>query len=98
MRYSDGGGLSARGRAKREAVRRQAAGRFAAGVSVPEVAARLRVSQTAVYGWRMRWRAGGEDALASKVPGGSRCRLDEARLRRLADALDEGAGGARLRR
>ncbi|WP_212808354.1 helix-turn-helix domain-containing protein [Micromonospora endophytica] len=52
MRYSDGGGLSARGRAKREAVRRQAAGWFAQGVSVPEIARRLRVSQTAVYGWR----------------------------------------------
>ncbi|MFD0823190.1 winged helix-turn-helix domain-containing protein, partial [Micromonospora zhanjiangensis] len=90
MRYPDGGGLSARGRAKREAVRRQAAGWFAAGVSVPEIAARLRVSQTAVYGWRKRWRAGGEVALASKGPGGGRCRLDEPRLRRLADALDEG--------
>ncbi|GIF45021.1 helix-turn-helix domain-containing protein [Actinoplanes xinjiangensis] len=87
-------GLSARGWAKREAVRRQAAGWFAAGMSVPEVAARLRVSQTAVYGWR----TGGEDALASKGPGGSRCRLDGPRLRRLAEALDEGAGGARLRR
>lgn len=90
MRYPDGGGLSARGRAKRETVRRQAAGWFAEGVSVPEIAARLRVSQTAVYGWRQQWRAGGEDALASKGPGGSRCRLDEPRLRRLAGALDEG--------
>ncbi|MFI7072638.1 helix-turn-helix domain-containing protein [Micromonospora sediminicola] len=59
MRYPDGGGLSARGRAKREVVRRRAAGWFAEGVSVPEVARRLRVSQTAVYGWRKRWRAGG---------------------------------------
>ena len=90
MRYPDGGGLSARGRAKREAVRRQAAGWFAQGISVPEIARRLRVSQTAVYGWRKRWRTGGEDALASKGPGGSRCRLDEVRLRRLAEALDEG--------
>jgi transposase len=71
-------------------VRRQAAGWFAEGVSVAEVARRLRVSQTAVYGWRRRWRGGGEAALASKGPGGSRCRLDEGRLRRLADALDEG--------
>lgn len=97
MRYPDGGGLSARGRARREAVRRQAGGWFAQGVSVPEIAARLRVSQTAVYGWRQRWRAGGEDALASKGPGGSRCRLDEPRLRRLAEALDEGAGRAQVR-
>ncbi|OZV77410.1 transposase [Micromonospora echinospora] len=71
-------------------MRRQAAGWFAQGVSVPEIAARLRVSQTAVYGWRKQWRAGGEDALASKGPGGSRCRLDDSPLRRLADALEQG--------
>jgi transposase len=40
--------------------------------------------------WRQRWRAGGHDALVSKGPGGSRCRLDETRLGRLADALEEG--------
>jgi transposase len=90
MRYPDGGGLTARGRAKREAVRRQAAEWFAEGVSVPDIARRLRVSQTAVYGWRQRWTAGGEQALDSKGPSGSRCRLDDARLQRLADALDEG--------
>lgn len=90
MRYPDGGGLTPRGRATREAVRRQAAEWFAEGVSVPEVARRLRVSQTAVYGWRQRWTAGGEQALDSKGPSGSRCRLDDARLQRLADALDEG--------
>ncbi|MDG4758342.1 winged helix-turn-helix domain-containing protein [Micromonospora sp. WMMD710] len=90
MRYPDGGGLSERGRVKREAVRRQAAGWFAQDVPVAEVARRLRVSQTAVYGWRKRWRAEGEAGLASKGPSGSRCRLDAGRLRRLADALDEG--------
>jgi putative transposase len=90
MRYPDGGGLTAQGRAKREQVRRQSAEWFAQGVAVPEVARRLRVSRTAVYGWRHAWRAGGEQALASKGPSGSRCRLDDARLRRLADALDEG--------
>jgi transposase len=90
MRYPDGGGLTERGRARREQVRRQAAGWFAEGVPVPQVAARLRVSRTAVYGWRQQWQAGGEQALASKGPSGNRCRLDEARLRRLADALDEG--------
>jgi putative transposase len=90
MRYPDGGGLTAQGRAKREAVRRQAAGWFADGVAVAEVARRLRVSQTAVYGWRQRWKAGGEQALASKGASGSRCRLDDSRLQRLADALDAG--------
>ncbi|WP_431884093.1 helix-turn-helix domain-containing protein [Micromonospora gifhornensis] len=47
-----------RGRARRRAVRLQAAGWFADGVSVREVARRLRVTQTAVCGWR----AGGEQA------------------------------------
>ena len=55
-----------------------------------QVASRLRVSPTAVYGWRHAWRAGGEQAMASKGPSGSRCRLDDARLQRMADALDEG--------
>src|SRR6266498_756473 len=57
MRYPDGGGLSAQGRVRREAVRLQAAGWFAEGVSVPEVARRLRVSQTAVHGFGedQRW-------------------------------------------
>lgn len=90
MRYPDGGGLTARGRAKREDVRRQAAGWFAEGVAVPEIARRLRVSRTAVYNWRQQWTAGGVQALASKGPSGSRCRLDDSRLQRLADALDEG--------
>jgi transposase len=90
MRYPDGGGLSAQERAKREAIRLQAAGWFAAGMPVAEVARRLRVSQTAVFGWRQRWRRGGEEALVSKGPGGARCRLDGSRLRRLGDALDEG--------
>jgi transposase len=90
MRYPDGGGLSPRGRAAREQVRLQAAAWFARDVPVVEVARRLRVSKTAVYGWKQRWRRGGEPALASKGPSGSRCRLDDARLRRLADALDVG--------
>src|SRR3954462_2360946 len=84
MRYPDGGGLSSRGRARREAVRLRAADWFAEGVPVAEIARRLRVSATAVYGWRQRWRRGGEQALASKGPGGARCRLDDVRLRRLA--------------
>src|SRR5512144_651145 len=90
MRYPDGGGLSMQGRVRREAVRLQAAAWFADEVPVAEIARRLRVSRTAVYGWRQRWRRGGESALESKGPGGSRCRLDQTRLRRLAEALDEG--------
>jgi len=90
MRYADGGGLSDQGRAKREAVRLQAAQWFAQDVPVAEIARRLRVSTNAVYTWRRQWRAEGEAGLASKGPGGSSCRLDQPRLDRLAQALEQG--------
>lgn len=90
MRYADGGGLAERGRAKREAVRLQAAEWFAQDMPVAEIASRLRVSTNAVYVWRRRWRAGGVAALGSKGPGGSACRLDDRRQARLAQALEQG--------
>jgi transposase len=90
MRYPDGGGLSAQGRARREALRLRAAGMFAAGVGVAQIAARLRVSDNAVYVWRRRWRAGGKRALTSRGPGGAICRLSDAQVERLRVALDEG--------
>ncbi|MFC5099341.1 helix-turn-helix domain-containing protein [Kibdelosporangium philippinense] len=99
MRYADGGGLSERGRATREAVRLQAAQWFAQDVPAAEIARRLRVSTNAVYTWRRRWRAEGEAGLASKGPGGSSCRLDQPRLDRLAQAVEQGQpcmGSARI--
>lgn len=90
MRYADGGGLSAEGRARREAVRMRAVEWFALKVPVSQIAARLRVSPNAVYGWRRRWEVGGRAALVSKGPGGASCRLDQARLDRLAQALEQG--------
>lgn len=90
MRYPDSGGLSERGRAQRESVRLQAAQWFAQDMPVAEIARRLRVSSNSVYVWRRAWRVEGPAALASKGPGGSVCRLDDARLARLAQALEEG--------
>jgi putative transposase len=90
MKYSDGGGLSARAHDKREAVRMQAAAWFAEGVTPPEVARRLRISNNSAYVWRRRCRAGGADALASKGPGGSRCRLSASQLGRLQSELELG--------
>src|SRR5215467_5918612 len=91
MRYPDGGGgLTAAGRARREALRRQAVVLLAGGVPVVQVAARLRVSPTAVYGWRRRLRAGGVEALASRGPGGATCRLSDEQLSRLCTELDRG--------
>jgi putative transposase len=90
MRYADGGGLTAAGRARREAVRLQAAGWFAQDVPVSEIAKRLRVSENAVYVWRRQWRADGEAGLVSKGPSGADCRLSPEQQDRLAAALREG--------
>jgi putative transposase len=90
MRYPDGGGLSARGRTRREQVRLQAAAWFAEGIEPPEVARRLRISPNSAYVWRRRWRSGGEAALASRGPGGAVCRLSPAQLAKLQAALDGG--------
>jgi len=92
MRYPDSGGLSARGRVRREMVRLQAACMFEQDVSPVQVAQRLRVSAKSAYQWRRRWRAGGEAALASHGPGGAVCRLSPAQLARLQAALDGGPG------
>src|SRR3954470_1658163 len=90
MRYPDGGGLSPAARGRRETVRLQAAQMFAADVPPVQVAARLRVSTKSAYQWRRRWRAGGEQALASKGPGGASCRLSDAQLDRLRIELERG--------
>ncbi|HYB85950.1 MAG TPA: winged helix-turn-helix domain-containing protein [Streptosporangiaceae bacterium] len=90
MRYPDGGGLTAAGRARREDVRLQAAGMFEQDVSAAQVAHELRVSTKSAYQWRRRWRAGGEAALVSKGPGGMVCRLSGAQLARLRAALEGG--------
>jgi transposase len=90
MRYPDGGGLTAAGRARREVLRLQAAQLFMAGVGAAEIAERLRVSQNAVYVWRRRWTAGGAAALRSRGPAGATCRLSDARLERLRVVLDAG--------
>ncbi|WP_217170021.1 winged helix-turn-helix domain-containing protein [Streptomyces sp. AC512_CC834] len=90
MRYADGGGLTAAGRAKREAVRFEAAEMFEQGVQRPEVARRLRVSQKSAYAWHALWRDGGKPALASKGHGGFPCRLNDARAERLQAELDAG--------
>src|SRR3954449_1224372 len=90
MRYPDGGGLSPAARERRETVRVQAARLFAEEVAPVEVAARLRVSTKSAYQWRRRWRAGGEQALTSKGPGGATCRLSNVQLERLRAELERG--------
>ncbi|WP_346657103.1 helix-turn-helix domain-containing protein [Streptomyces sp. ICN441] len=91
MRYADGGGLTVAGRAKREAVRFEAAEMFEQGVRPPEVARRLRVSRKSAYAWR----DGGRPALASKGPGGFPCQLSDAQAERLQAELDAGPAAHR---
>jgi transposase len=90
MRYPDGGGLTPAARAKREQVRLDAAGLFAAGMSPPQVAKQLRVSRKSAYVWHHAWRTAGAGALVSKGPGGQHCRLNAAQVERLEAALDAG--------
>ena len=71
MRYADGGGLTAEGRARREKVRLAAAEMFAQDADPALIAGSLRVSTKSVYQWRRAWRAGGQEALASKGRAGA---------------------------
>ncbi|WP_443056868.1 IS630 family transposase [Streptomyces sp. MT206] len=90
MRYADGGGLTPAGRRRRETVRTQAAELFEQQIAVSEVARRLRVSVKSAYQWHQLWRDGGVEALASRGPSGSRCRLSPRCLEKLAGFLEEG--------
>jgi transposase len=90
MRYPDGGGLTPAARPRREQVRLEAAGLFAAGVRPPQVAQQLRVSRKSAYVWHKAWSLAGTEALLSKGPGGQSCRLSDGQMRRLEAALDAG--------
>jgi transposase len=90
MRYPDGGGLTAEERARREWVRLAAAELIEAGASDREVARHFRVSRVSANRWRRALAVGGRVGLASKGPGGARCRLSAAQLRELATVLQAG--------
>jgi transposase len=68
----------------------QAAELFEQKIKPPEVARRLRVSLKSAYQWHQLWRDGGREALASRGPGGSRCRLSPRCLEKLAGYLEQG--------
>ena len=90
MRYPDGGGLTAKERARREQVRLAAADLVEAGASDREVAKRFRVSRMSANRWRRALAGGGRAALASKGAGGARCKLTLGQLRELEAALEAG--------
>jgi transposase len=68
----------------------QAAELFEQGIKPSEVARRLRVSRKSAYYWHELWRDDGVRALASRGPGGSRCRLSPRCLEKLATYLEQG--------
>jgi transposase len=90
MRYPDGGGLTAEGRARREQVRLAAAEWIEEGASDREVAVRFRVTRMSANRWRRALAAGGRPALASKGPGGAHCKLSPAQVTELEALLDAG--------
>ena len=90
MRYPDGGGLTAEERARRERVRLAAAEWIEESASDREVAARFRVTRMSANRWRRALAAGGRSALASKGPGGARCKLSPAQVAELETLLDAG--------
>src|SRR4051812_37911244 len=92
MRYAQGGGLTAEECARREQVRLEAAEWIEEGATDREVAARFRVTRMSANRWRRALAAGGRPALASKGPGGARCRLSPAQLDELQVLLDAGPG------
>src|SRR3982750_721867 len=90
MRYAQGGGLTAEECARREQVRLEAAEWIEEGATDAEVAARFRVTRMSANRWRRALAAGGHPALASRGPGGARCRLSRAELDELQVLLDAG--------
>lgn len=82
--------MNAAARARREAVRRQAAVLFEQLRPTALIAAELRVSEKSVREWRRKWAAGGTAALASAGFGGADCKLSVEQQERLTSMLDEG--------
>src|SRR3954451_23169389 len=69
MRYSDGGGLTAEERARRERVRLAAAEWFEEGATDREVAERFRVTRMSANRWHRALTAGGRPGVYLEGPG-----------------------------
>jgi transposase len=78
-------------RQRLQARRLRAAELFAAGVRQAEVARRLGVSRQSVHLWYRHWQAEGADGLRSRGPTGPAPRLSDVQLRRVEQALLDGA-------
>src|SRR5258707_14818927 len=101
MRYAKRGGYApAEQQRRREGLRLEAAGRFARGDRVSEIAHDLRVTPGSVRRWHRAWQDGGAEALRSSGPV-SRERLSPQQWARLGLELRESPpahGGAARQR
>jgi putative transposase len=68
MRYAQRDGYTPAEQQRRERLRLQAAGRFARGEGIKEIAHDLRVTEGSVRRWHRAWQAGGAEALWSRGP------------------------------
>ena len=67
MRYAQRGGYTAAEQQRRGRLRLEAAGRFARGEAISEIAHDLRVTKGSVRRWHRAWRDGGPEALRSEL-------------------------------
>src|SRR5258708_842995 len=92
MRYAQRGGYPPAEQQRREGLRLEAAGRFARGDRVSEIAHDLRVTPGSVRRWHRAWQDGGAEALRSSGPV-SRERLSPQQWARLELELRKGPLG-----
>jgi len=69
MRYAQRGGYTPAGQQRREGLRLEAAGRFARGDKISEIARDLWVTPASVRRWHRAWQDGGAEALRSRGAG-----------------------------
>ena len=89
MRYAQRGGYTPAEQQRRERLRLEAAGRFARGDAISQIAHDLRVTEGSVRRWHRAWRDGGTEALRSKGPV-SREKLSPQQWARLEAELRKG--------
>ena len=89
MRYGQRGGYTPAEQQRRERLRLEAAGRFAAEDSIGVIARDLRVTPGSVRRWRRAWAEAGEQALRSRGPVSAE-RLSPQQWARLEAELRKG--------
>ena len=97
MRYAQRGGYTPAEQQRRERLRLEAAGRFARGDTIKEIAHDLRVTEGSVRRWHRAWRDGGAGALRSRGPVSAGA-AEPAAVGPAGGRTEEGPAGARVRR